>query len=59
MEKTGKVLVEFLGSANLKSNNPLAATPVEFPNSAIDRSNHSSLKNNLEKIKNYITGKTK
>ena len=50
IENTGKVLVEFLGSANLKSNRPLAATPVEFPNSAIALSNHSSLKNNLEKI---------
>ena len=50
IENTGKVLVEFLGSANLKSRRPLAATPVEFPNSAIALSNHSSLKNNLEKI---------
>ena len=50
MEKTGNVLVEFLGSANLKRSRPLAATPVEFPNSAIALSNHSSLKNNLEKI---------
>ena len=50
IENTGNVLVEFLGSASLRSNNPLAATPVEFPNSAIALSNHSSLKNNLEKI---------
>ena len=50
IENTGNVLVEFLGSANLKSSSPLAATPVEFPNSAIDLTNHSSLKNNLEKI---------
>ena len=50
IENTGNVFVEFLGSANLKSNKPLAATPVELPNSAIDLSNHSSLKNNLEKI---------
>ena len=50
IENTGKVLVEFRGSANLKSKSPLAATPVELPNSAIALSNHSSLKNNLEKI---------
>ena len=50
IENTGNVFVEFRGSANLSSNRPLAATPVEFPNSAIALSNHSSLKNNFEKI---------
>ena len=51
IENTGSVLVKFEGSDNLRSNKPLAATPVELPNSVIDLSNPSSLKINLEKRK--------
>ena len=45
----GKVFERLLGSANLKSNNPDATTPVELPNSTKPFSNQKSSKTKYEK----------
>ena len=45
----GRVFERLLGSANLKSNNPEATTPVELPNSTNPFSNQKSSKTKYEK----------
>ena len=45
----GKVFERLLGSANLKSNNPEATTPVELPNSTKPFSNQKSSNTKYEK----------